>query len=356
MKHPVTPAVYRPQPAPKVLQRKIPAAPKAGQASRPPVAPPVYRPQIKPAIAQTKMAVTPQMRTHPVAPPVYRPQSRPAVQQKLARLTQTGRHGVQRPPAPVGPHRPPVAQRPGANSKSRTPSQTNSTVQRYTLDTIPELGGYGKLSQNGNYFIPGQAGKAVYVANTATGPRDSKEDKGTGPITANGKTYYKWESRNFVRDCLHTAEEIINQTNLAPHADVYSKVSGTTSDFGNSDEENIALAESDRASDAKASPGLGQAYVIVNKSWLEKPKKKRGRKRPPPQLVKSPYHAAAVVAVDGNDRITLEVFANTQDAKDYDTKGDYRMYTTGADGETFHSFWQRTYFKSKSATLVIERK
>jgi hypothetical protein len=211
------------------------------------------------------------------------------------------------------------------------------------------------LSQNGNYFIPDSSGAAVYVAQTATRPRDSVEDKGAGAIAANGKTYYKWVSRDFVRDCLHTAEEIINGTDLEPHAGVYSKVLGTTSDFGNSDAENIALAESAHASDAKAAPGLGHAYVIVNKSWLEKPKRRRGRRRAPPQ-VKSPYHAAAVIAVDGNDRITLEVFANHEDGKNRNTKGDYRMYTTGAAGETFHSFWQRTYFKSKSATLVIERK
>src|SRR6185369_1102482 len=54
---PVAPPAYRPQPVPKVLQKKASPLqhPRTGQPSRPPVAPPVHRPQAKPVAAQAKM-------------------------------------------------------------------------------------------------------------------------------------------------------------------------------------------------------------------------------------------------------------------------------------------------------------
>jgi len=68
-KPPVAPPVYRPQPVPKVLQKKSVAAhgPHAVRTPRTPVAPPVYRPNQK-LIAQPKMASA----AHPLTrkPPV----------------------------------------------------------------------------------------------------------------------------------------------------------------------------------------------------------------------------------------------------------------------------------------------
>lgn len=61
-KLPVAPPVYRPQPVPKVLQRKVagpqPSA-RPAQPKRPPVAPPVYRPQPVPKVLQPKAAPRP---------------------------------------------------------------------------------------------------------------------------------------------------------------------------------------------------------------------------------------------------------------------------------------------------------
>src|SRR5688500_5350248 len=51
---PVAPPVYRPQPTPKVLQRK--AAVAGGAEGQAPVAPPVYRPQPAPKVLQPKPA------------------------------------------------------------------------------------------------------------------------------------------------------------------------------------------------------------------------------------------------------------------------------------------------------------
>ncbi len=80
---PVAPPVYRPQPVPKVLQRKIATAPPSNASvlpqRKPPVAPPVYRPQAPPKVLQAKSNLP--QRKQPVAPPVYRPPQRPKVLQ-----------------------------------------------------------------------------------------------------------------------------------------------------------------------------------------------------------------------------------------------------------------------------------
>ena len=85
-RRPATPPVYRPQPAPRVLQRKTVAQPSATQAR--PVAPPAYRPQPVPKVLQRKTNGTPQpanqTKRAPVAPPVYRPQPKPTLQPKAA--------------------------------------------------------------------------------------------------------------------------------------------------------------------------------------------------------------------------------------------------------------------------------
>src|SRR5205807_2417531 len=88
---PAAPAVYRPQPLPRVLQGKITALPKPpNQTQRSPVAPPVYRPQPVPKVLQTKIAVGQRSqaerlpRRQASAPPVFRPQPMPRVLQTKA--------------------------------------------------------------------------------------------------------------------------------------------------------------------------------------------------------------------------------------------------------------------------------
>ena len=79
---PVAPPAYRPQPTPKVLQRKqSSSAPQSVQTPRQPVAPPVYRPEAK-KLVQMKTA-SPQ-RKPPIASPVYRPEQKGVAQAKMS--------------------------------------------------------------------------------------------------------------------------------------------------------------------------------------------------------------------------------------------------------------------------------
>lgn len=82
LSRPAAPPAYRPQPVPRVLQRKMAGGQqtRAGQPPRLPIAPPVYRPEAK-RVAQPQLAATIQARKQPQAPPVYRPQPTPRVLQ-----------------------------------------------------------------------------------------------------------------------------------------------------------------------------------------------------------------------------------------------------------------------------------
>jgi hypothetical protein len=91
--HPTAPPVYRPQPLPKVLQRKaaLPTPPSPVQTQRTPIAPPVYRPQPLPRVLQRQVAGNQRAQInqlHPqpvVAPPAnHRPTPGKIVQPKAA--------------------------------------------------------------------------------------------------------------------------------------------------------------------------------------------------------------------------------------------------------------------------------
>ncbi|MDT4896286.1 MAG: hypothetical protein QOH25_1363 [Acidobacteriota bacterium] len=107
LKQPVAPPVYRPQPAPKVLQRKMATTRQSANQTKPtPVAPPAYRPQPTPKVLQAKPSVLQPKteagaRVPPTAPALYRPQPTPkCLQAKMIRtptappVLQTKRAGI----------------------------------------------------------------------------------------------------------------------------------------------------------------------------------------------------------------------------------------------------------------------
>lgn len=177
----VTPAVYKPQPQPRVLQKKaavVSPPPPSPTPTRAPTAPPIYRPQPTPRVLQpkadshqargvptmgakrqakhpvhgsspeskservgvTQPKVAPNQhdsrRALPAAPPVYRPQPTPKVLQAKANIHRPPNAGTQRSPTrPVAPavYRPQpfpkVLQRKALGGQSQPSTPARGVVQ-----------------------------------------------------------------------------------------------------------------------------------------------------------------------------------------------------------------------------------
>jgi hypothetical protein len=104
--------------------------------------------------------------------------------------------------------------------------------------------------------------------------------------------------------------------------------------FGVSNRDNVNAARGyaahrpgGAAAHGSEQPGPGQAFAIVETSWTATPPRSNSRPKGPSGF---PYHAAAVVAVDGGDQITLEQSAGVTDAQPGNgTEGIFDMYTAG---------------------------
>jgi len=317
-RNPVAPPVYRPQPVPRVLQAK-PSQMKA---------PSVYRPQPVPRVLQAKTAspLAVNKRTPPVSSFV-----RPPVASQLQKPNVKGI--VQRKAAPVSAW--PAAPRRSMN--------TPRVLQPYTEAKIPNLGNTeAKVSASEQYILPYNT--VLYVRADAAAPRGFVRDKTvrTEQFNYNGARYTAYKhGGSFLKDCLHTAEELINQRQLLVNRATYSRVRGSRLVFGQEEEgKNIECARREQKDghpvNERANPDVGQAYVIV------------GTGKPG----KYPYHAAAVVAKDGNDTITVEVEAGYTDARDDDrtTEGELHIYEIGGN-KSFHADCQKDY--DQPITIVI---
>lgn len=163
-------------------------------------------------------------------------------------------------------------------------------------------------------------------------------------------TRYRLARVKILEDCLHAAEEIINNRvgELAYGQGEYSQVEVHTGeqnpptrleDFGAGiDEIRQHAADFARPRDYNADAQPGEAFVIVTET--------RGER------IMSPYHAAAVVARDGRDCITLEVFAT---GADNPPKGSpaARSYTVGDAEHSFHGYWTTAYFHGTGPVTVV---
>lgn len=150
-KSPVAPPAYRPQPTPKVLQRKS-AVPSSGVATKhPPTAPPVYRPHPVPKVLQAKrpaaeLKLTGQPDRAPVSPsPTFHKQRTAPAQLKAAAPPPSSTAPARWTPVAAPAHKPQptpdALRRQGADYKaaplSNTPSSrklirphSNATIQR----------------------------------------------------------------------------------------------------------------------------------------------------------------------------------------------------------------------------------
>jgi len=214
----------------------------------------------------------------------------------------------------------------------------------------------GRISENGQYILRGGLnGKwladEVWVREGSPAPRYCTVTGNTN--TYNGAQYTEYvPNSKFLEDCLHTAEEVMHERWLE-QGNLNSRVAGTNTPFGNSDAENIAAATAHAGSrmgdNHQESPGVGQAFAVVETDYQGDVPQNESR---------YPYHAAAVVARDGRDAITLEVSAGEEDAEERDQKGNFYIYEVSS-GEQEHapnSFHTRQgeYFTRNAITIVIE--
>ncbi|GCE15684.1 hypothetical protein [Tengunoibacter tsumagoiensis] len=213
------------------------------------------------------------------------------------------------------------------------------------MQTITVKNKSALLSENGLYLILQSDPYGLYVKDGTPDPRVcilAGED-----VKYNGSTYNKYASSwQFYPDCLHTAEEVLKNKKLELGGD-QSKVSPTGAAFGTSDAANILAANTARANHVNATndnanPGLGQAYVMVVTTAVV-------------GGISYPYHAAGVVAIDGNDRITVEVLAGISDAQARKDKGAFHMYTVNDAVHSFHAAWSTDpHLSAGPVTIVIE--
>jgi hypothetical protein len=213
-----------------------------------------------------------------------------------------------------------------------------------------------EFSENGNFVI--EAGVLYMRASHAGTVLNHYVDHATthsfAPALGSPDAYHRLVSlSHYFRDCLCTAEDLITGAYPSSAADlsaIRSRVVGTHADFGDTNASYIAAARDAGARtpdnvNSNASPGLGEAFVIVSRYSTSA----------------YPYHAAAVIAVDGNSRVTLEVFASGEDAATRTEHGDYHIYSVVAgSGSTFHETWRSApALRSTSGitpptTIVIE--
>jgi Domain of unknown function (DUF4157) len=176
-----------------------------------------------------------------------------------------------------------------------------------------------------------------------------------GDRTIAGQPYLEYQISNWIlKDCLHTAEEIINglpgQLHSARDLDLvgagpsegrYSRIKADTGrwrQFGGSEEQNITNARAfGGPNNADAAPGLGEAFVIL--ATL------------PRTQQMSPYHAGAVVGIDGSDRVTLEEW----DLRGEVSRGEAHMYKVGSARRSFHGVWgaEGRYFGAHEPITVV---
>jgi len=134
---PTAPPVYRPQPAPRVLQAKMPATHHpAKQPQRAPAAPPVYRPQPAPKVLQAKTAGVRQQTAYnpprPAASPACRTDIRRAAQPKAVT-------GVSRPRVvgrsvqALAPPNPPCVQRMSIRGTAKAAELSSATRNKHVV-------------------------------------------------------------------------------------------------------------------------------------------------------------------------------------------------------------------------------
>ncbi|MFE6815064.1 DUF4157 domain-containing protein [Streptomyces sp. NPDC057677] len=230
-------------------------------------------------------------------------------------------------------------------AQERTPSLGPAVVQRYHQGFLVGPGNemvHLKVSQTGQYFmiVDEYDTTTIWGSVNAAEPRycrPTEQQNVTLTIQVGNDTltgvYTEYEPASaFLADCSHTAEEIMHRKRLQMGQDA-SRISGGAVFGGEGHNGNVreALAYAWRrgAGNGEERPNPGQAFSIIETMWDMDDADHEDAS--PSNESGWPYHVAAVVAVDGDDRITIEQTAGSSDAvQNQGYEGIIDIYTSGS--------------------------
>ena len=247
-----------------------------------------------------------------------------------------------------------VVQQNGAQIQSAImPSRAEvSMIQRFSSSTVDNT--EFNITDNRSYLIKQlDQNPTIYARSDAPAPRWS--DSTDRQITIDGNVFIEYRPRGkFFSDCLHTAEEIMHQKPLR-RGYTRSRIKDQQNNnplFGRSEEENWEGARNvpEEQRDNNANANVGEAFSIVQEEDMYEQNRRDNPDGNYPDECK--YHAAAVVAQDGQDRITLELFGDTtKQGRTDDAK--YALYNTNPDlKNTFHQFWSEDFTNGITVSLI----
>ncbi|WP_432039266.1 DUF4157 domain-containing protein [Streptomyces cucumeris] len=228
----------------------------------------------------------------------------------------------------------------------------NGCVQRYTEATDTTLGDI-QVTETGRFVIqPG--GQHVWVRDDVPAGALAPALQGTGQQQQiNGATYQQhWLGGPILLDCLHAAEEIINnrvdqlQWGGGEYSTIDTRFKGQdrTEDFGKADATNRRQARGFIGErNESANPQPGEAFVIV-------------ACKPDAKKEMSQFHAAAVVARDGQDCVALEVWSDNGNPPAKEA-ANAALYTVTDMERSFHSAYggEGAYFGEVGPITVVVR-
>ncbi|MCC9312299.1 DUF4157 domain-containing protein [Kitasatospora sp. RB6PN24] len=237
----------------------------------------------------------------------------------------------------------------GASQTTRAATGGGQVVQRYTNAQDPTLGNI-LVSQNGSFVIQPDAQSVWVRDDVPAGQLATALQSRNQQAQINGQTYNRyWLGGPILLDCLHAAEEIINNRvgQLGWGQGEYSNINITkkgnvvTEAFGVSDSSNRRQARAFAgARNEAADPQPGEAFVIVATK--------------PNGTEMSQFHAAAVVARDGQDCVTLEVWSDNGNPPAQGA-ANAAMYTVADLARSFHSAYggDGAYFGEVGPITVV---
>lgn len=234
-----------------------------------------------------------------------------------------------------------AGQQAGTSSAAKSLAAVDGVAQLFKMNKNNKLK-TDVESENGKYFLKNRFGNKSLYGDPGMGIPQYCTEKNND---VNGSGIARYEpSDKFYADCLHTAEEIMKSSRLN-QGGINSKEKTTGTDFGEGIQKNwkVVKGVDDKDSNENANPGVGNAFAVVGNNTHSYT-----------GGVLCQYHAAAVVAADGKDRITMEVFGDP-DKSNRTEAAKFSIYDTDPkSGNTFHDAWGSRF--KNGITVALEPK